>query len=32
MDWMNENGITIWIDERIEIIEKRLEEKNHIVL
>lgn len=30
MDWMNENGITIWIDEPIEIIEKRLEkEKLH---
>ena len=30
MDWMNENGITIWIDEPIEIIEKRLlKEKSH---
>jgi shikimate kinase len=30
IDWMNENGITIWIDEPIEIIEKRLlKEKSH---
>ncbi|HYJ64340.1 MAG TPA: shikimate kinase [Parafilimonas sp.] len=30
MDWMNENGITIWIDEPIEIIKKRLlKEKSH---
>ncbi len=30
MDWMNDNGITIWIDEPIEIIEKRLlKEKSH---
>ena len=30
MDWMNENGTTIWIDEPIEIIEKRLlKEKSH---
>ena len=30
MDWMNDNGITIWIDEPIEIIKKRLlKEKLH---
>ena len=30
IDWMNANGITIWIDEPIEIIEKRLQkEKSH---
>jgi shikimate kinase len=30
MDWMNENGITIWIDEPVEVIEKRLRaEKSH---
>lgn len=30
MDWMNEHGITIWIDEPIEIIANRLiKEKNH---
>lgn len=30
MDWMNENGITIWIDEPVEVIEERLKkEKSH---
>jgi shikimate kinase len=30
MEWMNENGITIWIDEPVETIEKRLRaEKSH---
>jgi shikimate kinase len=30
IDWMNENGTTIWIDEPIETIEKRLQkEKSH---
>lgn len=30
MNWMNENGTTIWIDESIDIIEKRLlKEKSH---
>lgn len=30
MDWMNENGTTIWIDEPLAIIEKRLQkEKLH---
>lgn len=30
MDWMNENGITIWLDESLEVIEKRLrKEKLH---
>ena len=30
MDWMNENGTTIWIDEPIETIKKRLlKEKSH---
>ena len=30
MDWMNENGVTIWIDESITVIEKRLiKEKSH---
>ncbi len=30
MDWMNESGITIWIDEPIAVIEKRLlKEKSH---
>ena len=30
MDWMNENGITIWIDEPVEILVKRLQpEKKH---
>jgi shikimate kinase len=30
MDWMNENGTTIWIDEPIKVIEKRLlKEKSH---
>ena len=30
MDWMDENGITIWIDEPIKTIEKRLlKEKSH---
>ncbi len=30
MDWMNENGITIWLDEQLEVIEKRLrKEKIH---
>lgn len=30
MNWMNENGITIWIDEPIAVIEKRLlKEKSH---
>ncbi len=30
MDWMNDNGVTIWIDEPVEIIEKRLlKEKSH---
>ena len=30
MDWMNENGITIWIDEPLDIIAARLQkEKSH---
>jgi len=30
MNWMNKNGITIWIDEPIEVLAKRLEpEKAH---
>lgn len=30
MKWMNDNGITIWIDEPVEIIEERLKkEKQH---
>lgn len=30
MDWMNDNGITIWIDESIDIISTRLlKEKSH---
>lgn len=30
MNWMNENGVTIWIDESITVIEKRLiKEKSH---
>jgi shikimate kinase len=27
MDWMNENGITIWLDEPIKIIAKRLQKQ-----
>jgi shikimate kinase len=30
MDWMNENGVTIWIDEPIKIIAERLQkQKSH---
>ncbi len=32
MQWMNEQGITIWLNEKIDILQKRLLKSNHRII